>query len=43
MLKCEGTCNVMSALRRCLQLQTHLLYEQRDDKMLGESAYMILV
>ena len=44
MLKCEGTCNVMSALKCGLQLQTHLQHEQSDihDVMLGESLRVIL-
>ena len=38
MLRCEGTCNVMSALKYGLQLQTYLHHEQNDchDVMLGE-------
>ena len=41
MLKCEGTCNVMSALKHVLQLQTQLHYEQSGchDKSLGESLH----
>lgn len=41
MLKCEGTCNMMCALKYALQLQTQLQYEQSGshDISLGESLH----
>ena len=38
MLRCEGTCNVMSALKYVLQLQTQMQHEQSvcHNDLLGE-------